>query len=245
MRGQAGDGRPRPGRGGPRCSADRRSGLRVVGDRRRVWRLAVRPVRRRMSWIYSSRSTRVISGAVLARIEEDGVGHAVDGVARSASSKTRWGFAAELEVRRFEVLGGGGHLEPARIDPVIGPCWDRGLDQRLAGRPRRRKPRCTPRAGGPAAPSRPAPESIRAWCPRLDHQRVARGHRRADLPEGHHQRVVPRRDLGDHTLRLAAHGGGEALDVVPGGSPSAPGRTGKEPQLVGPDLDLLGVRSGS
>ena len=37
----------------------------------------------------------------------------------------------------------------------------------------------------------------------LEHDRVAGRQRRADLPDRHHQRVVPRRDLADHADRLA------------------------------------------
>ncbi len=38
----------------------------------------------------------------------------------------------------------------------------------------------------------------------LEDDRVAAGQRRGDLPDHHHQRVVPRRDLADHADRLAA-----------------------------------------
>lgn len=48
----------------------------------------------------------------------------------------------------------------------------------------------------------------------FDDERVAGGQRRADLPGGHHQRVVPRRHLGDHSDRLAADEGGVALGVL-------------------------------
>ena len=37
----------------------------------------------------------------------------------------------------------------------------------------------------------------------LEHDRVARRERRAQLPDRHHQRVVPRRDLADDADRLA------------------------------------------
>ena len=39
---------------------------------------------------------------------------------------------------------------------------------------------------------------------RLQHLRVPGGERRSELPDGHHQRVVPRRDPGDDPERLAA-----------------------------------------
>ena len=59
---------------------------------------------------------------------------------------------------------------------------------------------------------------------RLEHDRVARGQRRADLPRRHDQRVVPRHDGADDTDRLTRHereriGAGRAdlaVDLVDG-----------------------------
>ena len=53
---------------------------------------------------------------------------------------------------------------------------------------------------------------------RLQHDRVARRQRRADLPDRHHQRVVPGRDLADHADRLAADDRRVALHVLAGGA---------------------------
>ena len=78
---------------------------------------------------------------------------------------------------------------------------------------------------------------------RLEDQGVACGKGRADLPDGHHERVVPRRDLGDHAERLAADGRGEPGDVLGLRGPGhhAAG-AGEEAQLVraAQDLDLAG-----
>ena len=51
---------------------------------------------------------------------------------------------------------------------------------------------------------------------RLEDDRVAGRQRRADLPDRHHQRVVPRRDLADDADRLAADDRGVALHVLAG-----------------------------
>ena len=39
----------------------------------------------------------------------------------------------------------------------------------------------------------------------FQHDRVAGGERSADLPRGHHEREVPRRDRADHAVRLGDH----------------------------------------
>jgi hypothetical protein len=48
---------------------------------------------------------------------------------------------------------------------------------------------------------------------RLEHQRVAGSERRGDLPCGHHDRVVPRRNRRDHANRIAAHHAGVTRQV--------------------------------
>ena len=74
----------------------------------------------------------------------------------------------------------------------------------------------------------------------LQDDRAARGKRRADLPDGHHQRVVPRRDLPNHPDRLAADDRGAALHVLAGrralhGAAGA----GEEAQVVRAERDLV------
>ena len=49
---------------------------------------------------------------------------------------------------------------------------------------------------------------------RLDDHRAARGERRRELPAGQRERRVPRRDDGDHALRLVARVGEDALLVA-------------------------------
>ena len=74
----------------------------------------------------------------------------------------------------------------------------------------------------------------------LQHDRVARGERRPELPHRHHHRVVPRRDLRAHADRLAADerrhvvhvlAGALALEVAGGG--------GEEADLVDHRRDLF------
>ena len=50
----------------------------------------------------------------------------------------------------------------------------------------------------------------------LQHQGVAGGERRGDLPGEHHQRIVPRGDRGDDADRIAADHAGVPGEVLPG-----------------------------
>ena len=62
-----------------------------------------------------------------------------------------------------------------------------------------------------------------------------------DLPDRHHQRVVPRRDLADDPDRLAPHPGGVARHVLPRAQPVEHARgAGEEPQLVDAGRHLVG-----
>src|SRR5436190_5294131 len=75
---------------------------------------------------------------------------------------------------------------------------------------------------------------------RLQDDRVAGGERRADLPDGHHQRVVPRRDLADDADRLAADPGRVALDVLAGRlALEVARRAREEAQVVDHERDLV------
>ena len=75
---------------------------------------------------------------------------------------------------------------------------------------------------------------------RLEDDRVARGERRADLPDGHHQRVVPRRDLAHDADRLAPDHARVALHVLARGAAlhHACG-AGEEAHVVDRDRHLL------
>ena len=75
---------------------------------------------------------------------------------------------------------------------------------------------------------------------RLEDDRVARREGRPDLPAGHHDRVVPRRDRGDHPDRLAPDHRGQAGRVlVDRLALHHPRATGEEAQVVDHDRDLV------
>ena len=66
------------------------------------------------------------------------------------------------------------------------------------------------------------------------------GERRADLPDRHHHRVVPGRDLADDADRLAADHRGVALEVLAGGAAlEVAGGAGEEAQVVDHERDLV------
>ena len=75
---------------------------------------------------------------------------------------------------------------------------------------------------------------------RLQHLRVPGGERGRELPDGHHQRVVPRRDPGDDPERLAADHRGVAAHVLARAlALEQPRRAGEEAQVVDADRDLV------
>ena len=82
--------------------------------------------------------------------------------------------------------------------------------------------------------------AFRRRVARLENHGVSGRQCRGDLPDGHHQGIVPGRDLPHHTQRLAPDGGGQAFHVFTAGTPfqqsSSPG---KETQLIGRDHHFL------
>ena len=75
---------------------------------------------------------------------------------------------------------------------------------------------------------------------RLEHDRVAGGERRADLPRRHQQRVVPGRDLADDADRLAADERRHAAHVLAGRAAVEHARRAREEaDLVDHRRDLL------
>lgn len=74
---------------------------------------------------------------------------------------------------------------------------------------------------------------------------VPGGDRRGDLPHGHHQRVVPRCDLGAHADRFAPEQGGAPLGVLTGGGPrKVPGRAREVAQGVDCGGQFVGAEEG-
>ena len=75
---------------------------------------------------------------------------------------------------------------------------------------------------------------------RLEHHRVACGQSGPDLPDEHHEGVVPRDDLPDDADGLAANLRVQTLGVLPRGDTRLEtGGPGEEPQLRGPCHDFL------
>ena len=75
---------------------------------------------------------------------------------------------------------------------------------------------------------------------RLQDEGAAGGERGADLPDGHHQRVVPGGDLPHHAGRLATDVGGVVLHVLARGAPfHRPSGSGEEAELIHHRRDLL------
>ena len=75
---------------------------------------------------------------------------------------------------------------------------------------------------------------------RLQDLDVAGGKRRPELPDRHHQRVVPGRDPGDDPEWLAPDDRGVALDVLAGGlALERAGGAGEEAQVVGGERHLV------
>ena len=165
---------------------------------------------------------------------------------RSTSSKTTTGrLAAELQVDSLErargVLGDPlARLDRARerdhVDVVVGD--ERGAGLVAAGDDVQDAARHG--VGGELGePQRSVMGVVGAG---LSTTVLPRGQRGGDLPDRHHQRVVPRRDLADDSDRLAPHHRRVALDVLAGALPSrlraAPA---KNAQLVDDSGDLVGL----
>ena len=137
-------------------------------------------------------------------------------------------LAAELEVHPLEVGGGGRGDLHAGADRAGDRDHLRGLvlDQRAAGVAvagddveHARRQELLGQLG------RAASSDAGVVSRRLEHDRVAGGQRRGDLPDHHHQRVVPGRHLADHADRLAPDRTrcGRSCTRRPTG-PRAPGR---------------------
>ena len=86
---------------------------------------------------------------------------------------------------------------------------------------------------------------LRRGVTRLEDDRVARSQSGGDLPDRHHEGVVPGRHLTDDTDRLAADPRGVALHVLAGRAPlEDPGGPGEEADLIDRGRDLLARGEG-
>ena len=166
----------------------------------------------------------------------------------SASSKTITGALPPSSrwTRLRSVAAAPATSMPARTEPVIATICGVGCcDQRAAGvavaaddveHARRQELLADlgqQRRGG------------RRGVARLEDDGVAGGQRRGDLPDHHHQRVVPRRHLADDADRLAADARRVVLHVLPG-RPALehPGGAGEEAEVVDASAASPRWRSG-
>ena len=185
-------------------------------------------------------------GAVLAGVEVAGDRDVLGGVLEvGVVEHDDRRLAAEFQVRALEVLRRGfGDLVPARVEPVI---------DTIAGSLVRHE-----RAAGVAVAADHVEHARRQelrrdlghqrgrhrrGVARLEHHAVAGGERGRDLPDRHHHRVVPRRDLADDADRLAPDVGGVPGHVLARAAAlEHPRGAGEEADLVERRRDLLGAR---
>ena len=178
--------------------------------------------------------------ADVALVEEDPVDDALDGlVERRVVVDDVGGLAAQLQ---GEPPAGAGE---AALDLLadVGGAGERDL---VDGR----------RAPTTAAPTSPAPGSTlstpggqpglggdlgehqrgeRGGLGGLEHDRVAAGERRRDLPRGHEQREVPRDHRADHAERLRCRAEARVLQLV------GPARVVEQVRRRGRDVDVAGL----
>ena len=165
------------------------------------------------------------------------------GSSRSASAKTTAGALPPSSrwVRFTSAAAERATSMPARVEPVM--LTRPGAGCSTSARPVSRSPQTTLSTPGGSASWRDLGEqrgAHRRGVARLEDDGVAGGERRADLPDRHHQRVVPGRHLPDDADRLAPDAGREAGQVLAAGaSLEQPGRAGEEPELVDRDVELL------
>ena len=164
--------------------------------------------------------------------------------ARSASANTMTGALPPSSrwTRLTLAAAAAATCEPARTDPVMATMSGRWCE--TSARPVSRSPQTTFSTPGGSTSVGDLPEQQRRGrrrVGRLEHDRVAGRERRGDLPDRHHQRVVPRRHLADDPDRLAPHPGGVARHVLPRAQPvEHAGGAGEEPQLVDAGRHLVG-----
>ena len=187
-------------------------------------------------------------GAVLAGVEEgelgDGCGALGDvGVGEHHGG----GLAAKLEVGALEALRGAGGDGDAGPDGAGDgdQAGDLVLHHQGAGLAGAQDDVEHAGRENPAGEPGQDEGGFRGGVRGLEDHGVARGQGGADLPDGHQERVVPGRDLGDDADRFAPDVGGVALEVLSGGlSLQNAGGAGEEAQLVRSGGNFLGGDQG-
>ena len=133
---------------------------------------------------------------------------------------------------------------PARTDPVIETIC--GVLCSTSRRPVSRSPQTTLSTPGGRNSWHSSASSVELagrGVARLEHDRVAGREGRRDLPDHHHQRVVPGRHLADDADRLAADERRVVLHVLAGRLALEQARgSGEEPEVVRAGRQLLGRR---
>ncbi|MNK74712.1 hypothetical protein D3C87_942320 [compost metagenome] len=157
------------------------------------------------------------SGAVLPGVVVTVSAHAIDhGLDVGVVADDHRGFAAEFEVRAFQgfrsglkdflsgddIAGQRHHAHFSVADQMAANAFAATADD----------------VDDPAREDfgqrwRQSEDRQRRVFGRFEHQRVAGGEGRGDFPRGHHDRVVPRRNRGDHANRIATHHAGVARQV--------------------------------
>ncbi len=152
-------------------------------------------------------------------------------------------LATELEVQPLDLVGGdpcdvlaGVRVAGHRHHPDLGVADERVADDRAAAgdHVEHARRQDVGRDLGQDQRRQRGPDG------RLEDDRVAGREGRADLPAGHHDRVVPRRDGRDHAHRFAADERGVAFHVLVRGLALEQARGAREePQVVDHDRDLV------
>ncbi|MCY1421142.1 hypothetical protein D9M71_367880 [compost metagenome] len=159
-----------------------------------------------------------------------------------------WGLAAQFHVHALDAVGGAGNDVRAGSDRAC----QRDHAHFRVGHQRAAHGRATAEhqvehagredLGGQLAQAQGGQRGLLGG---LEHHRVAGGQGRGDFPGDHHQRVVPRRDGGDHAHRVAADHRGVARQVFTGGRAAhAAVGPGKEAEHVGNGRDFVVQRCG-
>ena len=207
---------------------------RLLGQRRdEVGRATPRPASTRVAAVQSCPALKKPAPAIPAAA-----------ASRSASSHTMTGaLPPSSRCTRFRSVGRGPATSmPARTLPVIDT--RPGVGCATSARPLSRSPHTTLNTPGRQELGRELGEhhrGLRRGLGGLEHDRVARREGGRDLPDRHHQRVVPRRHLRDDADRLAPDERRVARHVLARGAALEHARrAGEEPDLVDRGRDLLG-----
>ena len=184
-------------------------------------------------------------GAILAGVVETEGAHAADhGFQVRVVEHDDRRLAAELEMRALGAIDRGARAPSRRwrSTPVSEIIATSGCDTSGAPTvlPRPQMMFTTPGGNSSAQMVAELERGERRLLGGLEHHGVAGGQRRAQLPGGHHQWIVPRRDGGDHADGIAADHAGEARQVFTGHrAVHGAARAGEEAEHIGDGRNLV------